>query len=92
MKNTPSLPGVTSHSLFQILLLIVEEHLNTESNSIKRDSNQGMRARDKHREGEVGMSDAFRYYCLSDRIQVKLQVTGKSRLTSQFYVINRNLW
>ena len=60
MKNGPSLPGVTSQSLFQILiLLIVEEHLNTESNSVKRNSNQGLRAQDKHREGEVGMSDTF---------------------------------
>ena len=65
MKNEPSLPGVTSQSLFQILLLlIVEEHLDTESNSIKRISNQGLRARHKHREGEVGMSDTFGYYSL----------------------------
>ena len=58
MKNERSLPGVTSQSLFQILLLIVKEHLNTESNSIKR-SNQGLGSRDKHKEGEVGMSDTF---------------------------------
>ena len=66
MKNEPSLLGVTSRSLFQILLLIhvVEEHLDTESNSIKRISNQGLRARHKHREGEVGMSDTFGYYSL----------------------------
>ena len=55
MKNQLSLPGVTSQSLFQILLLVVEENLNTESNSIKRNSSQGLRARDKHRKGEVGM-------------------------------------
>ena len=91
MKNEPSLLGVTSQSLFQILLLIVEEHLDTESNSIKRISNQGLRALHKHREGEVGMSDTFGYYSLWDRIQVKLQLTGKSRFTFQFFLINRNL-
>ena len=66
MKNEPSLLGVTSQSLFQILHLIVEEHLNTESNSKKRNSNQGLRARNKHRprEGEVGMPDTFGYYSL----------------------------
>ena len=31
------------------------------------------------------------YYLLWDRIQVKLQLTGKSSLTFQFYLINRNL-
>ena len=75
MKKEPSLPGVTSQSLFQILLLIVEEHLNTESNSIKKNSNQGLRARDKHREGEVGMSNTFGYYSLREsnfNLQVSL--------------------
>ena len=64
MRKERSLQGVTSQSLFQILLLIVEEHLKSERNSIKRNSNQGLRARDMHREGEVGMSDAFGYYSL----------------------------
>ena len=32
------------------------------------------------REGEEGMS-VLGYYSLRDRIQVKLQLTGKSRLT-----------
>ena len=79
---------MTSQSLFQIRLLIVEEQTDTESNSIKRNSNQGLRARDKHREGEVRMSDAFGYYSLWDRIQVKLQLKGTSGLTFQFYLIN----
>ena len=64
MKNEPSLPGVTSQSLFQILVLIVEEQKSTESNSIKRNSNQGLRDQNKYREGEVGMSDTFGFYTL----------------------------